>query len=254
MTMIAQEWLLTLLLVFCRIGGCFLLLPGISSERIPPQVRLFLSLAVSISICPLVLDDLRPELSTNAGVLLPLVGSETVMGLLLGFLIRIFFLALDFAAVAAANYIGYGSVFAHSIETSDSAPPLSMIMTLSATTLFFVLDQHLRMIELLEGSYVTFPPARAFNLEPTLRTLVAALGAAFRLALQVSAPLLVFSLTVNWFLGLLNKMVPQIQIYYVSTPFLLFGGLFVLYFSAGDIFLNFGTNVAANVSGLLARD
>jgi flagellar biosynthesis protein FliR len=250
--MVTQQWLFSQFLVFCRVGGCFLLLPGLSSERIPPQARLFLSLAVSIAVCPLVLTDIAPEIVSSAASLLAAILTESALGLFLGFMVRIFFLALEFASVAAANFIGYGSAFAHAIETGEQAPALSTLVTLSATVLFFVFDQHLRMISVLIGSYATIPPAHALDGANALSTLVAAFAAAFKMSLHVSAPLLAFSLTVNWFLGLVNKMVPQIPVYFISTPILLFGGLFILYVALGDILMSFGANIAAHISGLLS--
>lgn len=253
MTMITQETLLSLILVFCRIGGCFLLLPGISSERIPAQFRLFLAIAISMAICPLVLDDLKAAAVSEADSFIPYIISELTTGLLIGFFIRIFFIALEFGAISAANYVGYGSAFAHAIENSESTSPLAMVVTLPATALFFIFDLHVRVVELLQGSYTAFPPARPFDLDPTLRTVVETLGIAFRLALQVSAPLLVFSLTVNLLLGFLNKMVPQIPAYYISTPFLLLGGLFVFYLLIGAILLNFEANVGTFIAEFLGR-
>jgi flagellar biosynthesis protein FliR len=249
-TAIAPEAILSLMLVVCRIGCCFLLLPGISSERIPVQARLFLALAVSTAICPLVMSELPPlSRADGSGVMVYMV-TESLTGLVLGFFVRIFFLALEFGAVAAANFAGFGSVFSHSLETSESTSPFAMIVTLPATALFFMLDQHVRMIELLQKSYAVFPPIRPFDIDPVLRTLGTTFALAFKLALQVSAPLLVFSLTVNVLLGVMNKMVPQIPAYYISTPFLLLGGLLVFYFLAAAMLLNFESTVADFISEL----
>ena len=84
MTELTQESLLALMLVFCRVGGCFLLIPGIASERVPAQVRFFLAFAISAAIGPLVMDDLREAAVTDAARFLPFVISETATGLLLG--------------------------------------------------------------------------------------------------------------------------------------------------------------------------
>lgn len=245
--MVNQETLLLVILVFCRIGGCFLLLPGVSSERIPPQTRLFFALAISLAIAPIVMGQLQPVVKPNAETMLFYIVTETLIGMLLGFVVRIFFLALEFGAIAAANFVGYGSVFAHSIESSESTTPLAMIITLPATALFFIMDLHILILDMLQRSYQLFPPVQPFDFEPTLRAMTGTLGAAFRLAMQVCAPLIVFSLSINLLLGFLNKMVPQIPAYYISTPFLLLGGLLVFYFLVGAILLNFESSLGTHI-------
>lgn len=251
--MVTQETLLSAMLVFCRIGGCLLLLPGISSERIPINARLFIAIAVSLALSPLVVDDVRPLAQSGVDTLIPAIVSELSTGLLLGFFVRIFFIALEFGAIAAANFAGYGSIFSHSFENSESTSPLAMVITLPAVALFFILDQHLRVIELLQRSYIMFPPSSPFELDPTLQYITVTLGVAFRLAIQVSAPLMVFSISVNLLLGMLNKMVPQIPAYYISTPFILLGGLLVFYFLVGAMLLSFEAGVSSHISGLLPR-
>ncbi len=230
-----------------------MVLPGISSERIPMQARVFFALAVSIAIAPLVMAQIQPVVQPNAETMLYYILTETMIGLLLGFFVRIFFLALEFGAIAAANFVGYGSVFAHAIESSESTTPLAMIVTLPATALFFILDLHILILDLLQRSYTMFPPVQPFDFEPTLRALTTTLGAAFRLAMQVGAPLIVFSLSINLLLGFLNKMVPQIPIYFVSTPFLLLGGLLVFYFLVGAMLLNFHATLMSYILEFMGR-
>lgn len=251
--MVNQETLLLVILVFCRIGGCFLLLPGISSERIPAQARLFFALAISLAIAPLVMGQLQPVVKPNAETMLFYIVTETLVGLLLGFFVRIFFLALEFGAIAAANFVGYGSVFTPSIEAAESTTPLAMIITLPATALFFIMDMHILILDLLQRSYTMFPPVQPFDFEPTMLALTATLGTAFRLAMQVCAPLVVFSLSINLLLGFLNKMVPQIPAYYISTPFLLLGGLLVFYFLVGAILLNFQMSLSNHIMEFMGR-
>ena len=229
-----------------------MLLPGISSERIPMQARLFFALAISLAIAPLVMGQLQPVVKPDGQTMIFLILTETLVGLLLGFFVRIFFLALEFGAIAAANFVGYGSVFTHSIEGAESTTPLAMIITLPATALFFILDVHILILDLLQRSYTIFPPVQPIDFEPTMRALTGTLATSFRLAMQVCAPLIVFSLSINLLLGFLNKMVPQIPAYYISTPFLLLGGLLVFYFLVGAILLNFHTSLIGHIRELIA--
>ncbi|MBX9682590.1 MAG: flagellar biosynthetic protein FliR [Hyphomicrobium sp.] len=229
MTLVTPDQILLAFLVFCRIGACIMLLPGIGGGRIPQNARLLLALALAIALTPLFTDDLRQTLTAAAANPFAVIMTETAMGLLIGFLIRLFFLALDFAALAVGNFIGYGSVFSMSIEGHDAASPIGAIMTLPAMALFFILDQHLKVIYLLQNSYASVPLGTLVDAEASLKTLLMTLDSAFRIALQICAPLLVYSLAINVLFGVLNKMVPQVPAYFISAPFVIFGGLALLY-------------------------
>jgi flagellar biosynthesis protein FliR len=248
-----QEAMLIAILIFCRVGGCFLLLPGISSERIPMQARLFFAIAVAMAMSPVLIDHLRPIEAPQAGTMIGYIVAETAIGILLGLFVRIFFVALEFGATAAAHFVGYGSVFSQGIDSAGSTTPLAMIITVPATALFFIMDMHVLILDLLQRSYTVLPPAQAIDLELTLRALTQTLGAAFTMAMQISAPLIVFSLSVNVLLGVLNKMVPQIPAYYISTPFLLLGGLLVFYALVGVMLLTFETSLADYITGPMLR-
>lgn len=228
MTEFTHETILVPFLVFCRVGACFMLLPGLSSERIPVQLRLFVAVAVSLAITPLVYDSVRPLTGETPSNLLGMIMIETSTGLLLGFLVRILFMALEFVATAMANLAGYGSVFSRSIDNNDPSSPFASLVTTPAVVLFFITNQHINVIRMLERSYDAFKAGVAIAAPPNLQMIVGQVGIAFKLTLQLSAALIVYSLTVNLAFGFLNKMVPQIPIYFVSTPFVVLGGLFLL--------------------------
>lgn len=228
MTPLAIETILVPLIVFCRVGACFLVLPGISGGRIPVQLRLFIALALALALSPLVGDDVRKLVAAPSSDLIAVIFTESLAGLLFGFLVRIFFLALEFAAIGMANLAGYGGVFAHSIEEGEAATPFSAFVTLPAVALFFITDQHINVFRMLQNSYGALTVGEALSGPPDLSIIVNTLSTAFKLTLQLSAALVVYSLTMNMAFGLLNKMVPQIPSYFVSTPFVVMGGLLIL--------------------------
>jgi flagellar biosynthetic protein FliR len=81
---------------------------------------------------------------------------------------------------------------------------------------------------MLQNSYQVLKVGSQFALPPDLSTIVNTFGTAFKLTLQLSAALVVYSIMVNLAFGFLNKMVPQIPSYFVSTPFVVVGGLIIL--------------------------
>ena len=63
--------------------------------------------------------------------------------------------------------------------------------------------------------------------------------AAFVVALRVSAPFIIYSVVVNLAVGLTNKMTPQIPVFFLATPFIMLGGLLLMYFLVSDFMLLF---------------
>jgi flagellar biosynthetic protein FliR len=221
-------------LAFCRIGGCLMLMPGFSSARVPVHVRLFIAVAVTLALSPLVVPVLRaalPQVAPDA--MLALIVSETVVGALIGLMGRLFFLALQFMATAAAMFIGLSNTGAP-IEDTEPVPAFAALITLTATLLFFLADQHWEVLRALLGSYsalpVTEPLAAAFS----LTKLADAATSAFLLALQISAPFIVYALIINFMVGIANKLTPQVPVYFVSVPAVLAGGFILLYFTIGE--------------------
>ena len=81
MTEFTHESILIPLIVFCRVGACFMVLPGISSPRVPVQLRLFIAVAVALALTPFVHEELRPAAAAPASDLLAMLVTETLAGL-----------------------------------------------------------------------------------------------------------------------------------------------------------------------------
>ena len=111
-------------LAFCRIGGCFMLMPGLSSARVPLQVRLFVAVAATGALLIHLWDKIAPFASRNPAVLLVLIVSESLIGALIGLMARLYVLSLQFMASAIATLIGYGGVSGAGIEEPDSQAAL----------------------------------------------------------------------------------------------------------------------------------
>jgi flagellar biosynthetic protein FliR len=235
MSLIGPETVLLVFLLFCRIGGCLMLMPGTSSARVPVQVRLFIALAVTLALTPLLEPTLRAGLANKpSSVALLLIISEVVTGALIGLMGRVFFQALQFMASAAAMFIGFGTMPGTPIEDTEPSPAFATLITLTATVLLFATDQHWEVLRAVIGSYSALPLSEPLALDLSLAKLVDALTSAFIVALQISSPFIVYALIVNLMVGLANKMIPQIPVYFIATPFILAGGFFILYFTVGE--------------------
>lgn len=235
---IAAETVLLTFLAFCRIGGCLMLVPGISSARVPIQIRLMIAVAVTLALAPLLLPGLQTAVKAGGQEhAIKLLVSETATGMLIGFLARIFFAALDFAGAAIAMSIGFNNMIETGIADLDQTPVVASFITLAATVLFFETDQHWEVLRALLGSYTAMPVNDLFTSEFAMAKLSATLSEAFMLGLRIASPFIVYSFIVNMMFGIINKLTPQIPVYFISQPFVLAGGFILLFFAAAE-FLN----------------
>ena len=240
---IGRDLILSISIVFCRIGACIMIMPGLSSARIPVRPRLFLAFGISIVLLPL----LAPEARTMGADVQPLrlvqmMVSETLAGLMIGTLGRMFFLALETMAAAMAYYIGLSSNLGTAIDESLPLPALATLFTLTATMLIFAGDQHYEMLRGLASSYKIMPMGAPFSPQFALVQLVDTMARAFLIALQVSGPFVIYAIVVNLALGLVNKVTPQVPVYFISLPFVVAGGVFLLFFTIRQILFVFMTS------------
>lgn len=240
MSEITSETLLGIFLIVCRVGGCLMMAPGFSSYRIPVQVRLFIALSVSLALSPVLLEPVRAGIASQAPAqMLVSIGSELLTGLLIGLLGRVYFLALQTLLGAVAMALGLGGMPGTPIDESEPLPPISSFIMMVATAVLFLSDLHWEIFRGLIASYSRLPMGELLGTRISLTQLVDQISIAFVLALRISSPFILYSVVVNLAVGLTNKLTPQIPVYFLATPFVMLGGLLIMYFAASDYVLLF---------------
>jgi flagellar biosynthesis protein FliR len=219
-------------LLFCRIGACLMLAPGFSNSQIPAQIRLVVALAVTLSLTPLLIDKIPgAALGDDPILTFRMIAIELLVGGMIGILARIFFLALETLASGAAQMLGFSNPFGMQIDPTETLAPLATLVSLAAVTLVFAADLHWELLRGLAASYDVVPVGADFNARVALRQVADALGESFRLTLRITSPYVIYALVANVGLALVNRLTPQIQIFFVATPFVVAGGLALLYFT-----------------------
>jgi flagellar biosynthetic protein FliR len=209
-----------------------MLAPGVSNAQIPMQVRLFAAVALTLALAPLLLG--LPHLQSLADdplSLLRLIGMESLIGGMIGLLGRLFFSALETLAVAAANLLGLVNPFGVEVDPNQAMPPLASAIAMAATALIFVGDFHWEIIRGLIASYRAIPIQSEFDPAYGLRQIGQVLGQSFFIAVRVTSPFFLYSIVVNFALTLVNRVTPQIAVFFLAPPFIVAGGLFLLYFA-----------------------
>jgi flagellar biosynthesis protein FliR len=231
--MAAGGFVIETFLVFCRVAGCLMLVPGLSSARVPVRVRLYLALVLAVALASLV--DSGSDRRDRAGAgLATVILTESMIGAGMGLIARLFIEAIEFAGTTMSNYIGLSGI-SGSLDGDEPSPTVANLVTVLATLLLLILELPHALIGGLASSFDDIPIGAAFEADMALRQILRILAPAFAVALQISAPFLVYGLVLNIMFAVLGRLVPQISSYFVSIPLIAIGGLMLLYVCVGDI-------------------
>jgi len=215
--------------LFCRIGSCLMVAPGVSNAQIPMQIRLFVAVAITLALSPLLLG--RPEfksITDEPFAMTRLIVMEAFIGALIGLLGRLFFSALESLSVAAATMLGLQNPFGVEMD-QQSSPPIATLSVLAATAVIFAADFHWEILRGLVGSYIAIPLRSDFDAQFSMRQIGEVLSQSFLVAIRVASPFFLYSVVVNFSMTLVNRMTPQISIFYIAPPFVACGGIALIY-------------------------
>jgi flagellar biosynthesis protein FliR len=226
------------LLVFARIGTMLMLLPGIGEASITPRMRLAAALALALVILPLHRAAYRIDL-TAAAPTVAMLGGELAIGALLGATARLAIGALQVTGSIVAQQLGLGFVTAIDPTQGQQGAIVGNFLTLTGVTLIFSTDLHYLAIAALDDSYTLFAPGEVPFTGDMAAHVTAAAAGAFRIGVQLSAPFLAFGLVFNLGLGILSRLIPQMQVFFVGMPLSILGGLLLLLIAVSAMMTTF---------------
>ena len=229
---IGPNTVFAVVVLFCRIGSCIMLAPGLSGSQAPMQIRILIAVAITLVMAPVLLA--QPGLQSLGDeplAMMRVIVMEAMVGGMIGFLGRLFFSALEALAVACANFLALTNPFGVEVDSNQIMPPLATLVVMGATTLIFVSDFHWEVLRGVAASYVAIPIRREFDPAFSLREIGAVLGQSFLAAVRVTSPFFLYAVVANFALALVNRVTPQIAIFFVGPPFIVAGGLMLLYFA-----------------------
>ncbi|WP_315721022.1 MULTISPECIES: flagellar biosynthetic protein FliR [unclassified Bradyrhizobium] len=205
------------MLAFARIGAMVMLLPGLGEVNIPVRIKLATALLLTMVVLPLHRQAYQIDLQAMAPLLVMMV-HEIVIGIVLGATARVTLSALQVAGSVIAQQMGLGFVTAVDPTQGQQGVLIGNFLTMLGVTLLFSTDSHHLVIAALSDSYKIFAPGELIPSGDVASLATKAFAAAFKIGLQLSAPFLVFGLVFNIGLGVLARLMPQMQVYFVGAP------------------------------------
>ena len=215
------------LLVFARIGTMVMLMPGFGEVNIPARIRLGIALALTLILLPLHRNAYQVNLENLAPLPILLV-HEILVGLILGATARVTISALSVAGSIIAQQLGLGFVTAVDPTQGQQGIVVGNLLTILGITLLFATDLHHLVIAALTDSYKIFRPGELMSSGDVASLATKTFALAFKIGVQLSAPFLVFGLVFNLGLGVLARLMPQMQVYFVGAPLSILLGFLIL--------------------------
>ena len=228
----------TFMLVFARIGTMVMLLPGLGEMSVPVRVRLTIALVLAAVLLPLHQNAYQIDLR-SFGPLIALLGQELFIGAMLGLTARLTMAGLQIAGNVIAQQLGLGFVTAVDPTQGQQSVIVGNFLTVLGVTLIFATDLHHLVIAALDDSYTLFHPGEIPLLGDVAALTTRTVAAAFRIGIQLSAPFLVFGLLFNLGLGVLARLMPQMQVFFVGLPLSILLGFLILIVVLGAMMTTF---------------
>ncbi|WP_232630333.1 flagellar biosynthetic protein FliR [Methylobacterium sp. Leaf118] len=242
------------LLTFARVGTLIMLMPGVGEGLVSPRLRLALALLVTLVLFPTV----RPLLPMGNGTLAPpaLIGllfGEILIGLMLGLCVRMVLAALTTAGNVISQQLGLAYAMTVDPTMGGQQAAIGNFLSLLGITLILATDLHHLALEAIGHSYVTIPPTGLPAMGDAAKLALDAFARSFALGVRIAGPFIVFAILFNLGLGVLSRLMPQLQVFFLGVPASVILGMLILAGALGLLMGLFLDDLGRTLGQLVGR-
>ena len=220
-------WSFAFMLVLARFGAAMALLPGIGEASAPSMIRAGLALAITALLLPVVFPTPPPAPQADLAAA-GMIGAEVITGLWLGWLARLLCIALSITGQFIAYLLGISTVLQPDPELGAQSTALASLFDAVAPLVILISGLYTLPLTALVGSYRLIPPGTLLPAADSTATAVTAVAQCFALGMRLASPFVLASIVWHVAIGLITRMVPRLQVYFVSLPGQIAGGLLLL--------------------------
>ena len=221
-------------LVFARVAAMVMLVPGLGESPAPARIRIAFAFVLAILMTPIVAPTFH-AVPTQLSALMLAVTREILIGLMIGAILRMFLGALATAGeiISIQTTLSFAQTANPAFGQGGSS--IGAFLSLLGVVLVMTTDLHHLFIGAMARSYTLFPFSAPLPVQDSATLAIQTFSGAFALGVQLSAPILVFSLVFNIATGLIGRAMPQFQVFFAATPLQLLLGLSLFALSLGMI-------------------
>lgn len=241
--------LLTLFLVYMRVASFLVMVPVFGREFLPPTFKAYLATAISFAL--FLYADVKPaEFPTVAHFFLAML-KEFLLGFTAGFILRLMFDAMQMAGELISLNMGLALATVFNPQQPQTTV-VAFIFGLLANLLFLSVGGAEITLLALSRSFERVPPGSfsLYTLNPEM--FLSFFYESFLLAFKVALPMLVIMLVFNLVLALVNRFIPQINVFMVGLPVQVFLGFLVIMLSAPVVMSVFSSHLREHIIKFVA--
>lgn len=244
---LATSNLFQFFMVFARLGSAIMLLPGFGEAYVPPRVRLVFALTVSAALMPMISDRL-PALPAGMGDFIGLLLLEIGIGIFFGMIVRIILLGVQTAGGVVALQIGIASALVSDPTTQQQAAVTGNFLLALTIVLIFATGLDHMTLKGLAGTYAIFPPGQVPPMSDVADHASRIVADSFAVAIAMAAPFLVYGMVFAVALGLLARLMPTLQVFFIAMPMQILVGFALMAVSLTGMMLFFLSSYEERVS------
>ena len=239
---VTQLFLFPFFMVFVRLGAMMMIMPAISDGTVSPRIRLLAGLAIAFLMYPALMDKI-PDVPDSTPVMIVMILGEVLIGVMMAIGARLFLATMALAGDMISFMSGFqaATLFDPRLGGMSTAP--ATFLTIVASVLIFATGLHLWMFQAVFESYQVLPIGKIPNTGDALTSIVNLLGAIYLIGVKLAAPVVTMGFLTYMGFGLLNRLVPQVQAFFIALPLTLSLGLFVLGVSLASMVTLFSNEV-----------
>lgn len=213
-----ETQLFAFLLIFTRVGTAMMIMPGIGESFTPTNIRLFIALGLSVVMTP-VLSSFLPALPTQPGLLFMMLGAEALIGLFIGTVMRVLMSALDTAGMVIGLNTGLANAQVFNPASGGQGSIIGALLSVFGVTMILVTNMHHLLLITIFESYQMFPADGIVHSTGQMADVIArVVNTAFNAGVKMAMPFIVVTLVVYTGFGILGRLMPQIQIFFLALP------------------------------------
>jgi flagellar biosynthetic protein FliR len=221
-----ESWLAAFIFPLARILALVASSPVLGNKQVPARVKVGLSMLITFIIAPTL--DIPAGIDASAGVGLFILLQQIMVGLAMGFAMRLIFTAIEMAGDAMGMQMGLGFASFYDPVNATQSQVVAQFLGIIAALAFLSMNGHLYMLATLAESFQAFPISTQMPSASAMHTLVLWGGSIFSNALRLSLPLIGALLITNLALGILTRSAPQLNIFAIGFPITLVVGFATL--------------------------
>lgn len=205
------------IMIFVRLGTAIMILPGVGDSFVPNKIRLYIALGITLMLTPLV-SQYVPRTVPPMPMLFALITMEFIIGLLVGTIARTLMAALDTAGMVVSLTSGLANAQLFNPVAAGQGSLVGAFLSVTGVTVLMAADFHHFLFYGLVQTYKSFPVGSMPDTGSMAELLSQTIAASFLMGVQIATPFLILAMLIYIGMGVLSRVMPQIQVFLIAIP------------------------------------